>query len=82
MFVRCWDDTCIVYSELTGQTHLMGSFPALVVTLLKDGLSNSVQLSARIASTLQVEDDAKLLATIEETLADFERLGLVELNPV
>jgi PqqD family protein of HPr-rel-A system len=80
--LRRWDNDYVVYSELTGQTHLLASFPALVLTLLKEGSSNPPELSARIAEALQLEEDEKLLTTVEQTLADFERLGLVEQNAV
>ena len=82
LLLRSWDDEYLAYSELTGQTHLLALLPGVVLTLLQEGPSSPAELTARIAEALQLEEDDKLLTTIEQTLADFERLGLVEQNPV
>ena len=82
LLLRSWDDEYLAYSELTGQTHLLALLPGVVLTLLQEGPSSSVELTARVVEALQLEEDDKLLTTVEQTLADFERLGLVEQNPV
>ena len=78
--MRTWGDDHLVWSELTGQTHLLDLLPATVLRLLQERPAGSNELSERVAKALKLEDDNKLLAMVEQTLADFERLGLAEQN--
>jgi PqqD family protein of HPr-rel-A system len=82
LLLRNWGDEYLAYSELTGQTHLLEPFVGMVLHCLQAGACTSSELAARVAEALQLEQDDQLLTTIEQTLADFERLGLIEQNPV
>ena len=76
---RHWGDDYLVWSELTGQTHLLDLFSATVLKLLQERPAGPSEIAERVAEVLALEDD-KLVTTVEQTLADFERLGLAEQN--
>ena len=78
LLVRNWGDEYVAYSELTGQTHLLSLLPATVLTLLQKQPSHSPDLGSRVAEALQLEVDDQVLAALEQTLSDLERLGLIE----
>ena len=77
---RHWGDDCLVWSELTGQTHLLDLLSATVLRLLQERPAGPGDLAERVAQALRLEDDNELLTMVEQTLADFERLGLAEQN--
>ena len=74
-----WGDDYLVWSELTGQTHLLDLLSATVLRLLQQAPTAANELAERVAQTLKLESD-NLLTVVEQTLADFERLGLAEQN--
>jgi PqqD family protein of HPr-rel-A system len=82
VLLRTWGEEYLAYSELTGQTHLLALFAATVLMLLQERSCSSAELAIRVAEALDLGNDDALLTTVEQTLADFERLGLVEQNPV
>ncbi len=64
-----WPDECIVYNDLSGQTHLLNLSAAAALELLGDGPESAETL----AETLKVER-----AEIERLLQEFDQLGLIE----
>ena len=76
---RNWGDDYLVWSELTGQTHLLDFLSATVLRLLQQAPTAANELAERVAQTLKLDND-NLLTMVEQTLAEFERLGLAEQN--
>ena len=74
-----WGDDYLVWSELTGQTHLLDLLSATVLRLLQQAPTAANELAERVAQTLKLDND-NLLTMVEQTLAEFERLGLAEQN--
>jgi PqqD family protein of HPr-rel-A system len=77
---RTWDDERVIWSELTGQTHLLDLLSGTVLQLLQERPADTKELTERAAEELALHADSKLLTTVEQTLADFERLGVSEQN--
>lgn len=77
--LRAWDDEFVVYNNLSGDTHLLGSAAAQVLLKLQQGPSDAITLARSLALLLQVEImDESLAPQIEKLLADLNALALVE----
>lgn len=74
-----WNDEFVVYNNLSGDTHLLGSAAAQVLLKLQHGPSDAITLARSLASLLQVEMmDESLAPQIEKLLADLNALDLIE----
>lgn len=79
LHLHSWDDEFIVYNNLTGDTHLLGSAAAQVLLKLQEAPSDAITLAQSLDHLLQVEMmDESLAPHIENLLADLNALALVE----
>ena len=77
--LRSWDDEFVVYNNLSGDTHLLGSAAAQVLLKLYQAPSDAITLAESLASLLKVEMmDESLAPQIENLLADLNALALIE----
>jgi len=75
---RCHDGECVLFNDLTGDTHLLGQD---VLDLLGQ-LRGAPQPAALLATLLAGADaDAGTLDELDEVLADLAALNLVEAQP-
>jgi len=79
---RQWGDECVVYSCVSGDTHLLDALGAASFTVLRQAPATSEDLARRAAFQLGLEPDEALLGMTEALLGDFERIGLVRQHPV
>lgn len=77
---RNWDDEWVVYSDLSGHTHLLSSLAGhLILLLSRQGAPITVEaLASVIAAEEAAECNHDLIDAIAAILTDFERLNLVE----
>ena len=75
---RSWDDEFVVYNGATGDTHLLGTVAAQVMLKLQQTPMDAVSLAEWVAPLLQTEPDDELVFVIEQILADFDSLGIIE----
>ncbi len=64
-----WPEECVVYNDLSGQTHLLNASAAAALELLGAGSESAETL----AEKLNVDS-----AEIERLLLEFDQLGLIE----
>ena len=76
--LRCWGDECVVYNDLSGDTHLVGSVGAQILHILQRSPSDSALLNKSIASFLNTEINDELILQLEQILMDFDKLALIE----
>lgn len=75
---RCWDGECVLYNDLTGDTHLVDEFALEVLVLLRTAPMPASLLAASLNDVLA---DAPLDEAIDAILADLAALHLVEAAP-
>lgn len=77
--LRFWDDEYVLYNNLSGDTHLLGSAAAQVLLKLEEAPSDAITLAESLASLLKVEMmDESLAPQIEQLLTDLNALALIE----
>ena len=86
---RCWDGECVLYNDLTGDTHLVDEFTLELLELLRTGPMPSALLAATLGADPPATPDragpgdAALPPdeALDEVLADLAALYLIEAAP-
>ena len=72
---RQWDGECVLYNDLSGDTHLMGADALELLLALHAGPAGADALGRRLLEAgMAAADDAEVTSMLE----DLERLALVE----
>ena len=80
---RCWDGECVLYNDLSGDTHLLDEF----ALALLEQLQRAPQAAAQLAAAFGLDPDAAGVdaahdaAVLADVLADLAALHLVETCP-
>jgi len=78
LYSRTWGDETLVYSEASGDTHLLGPVDATVLDFLQKGSATIPDLVAHIVERLGIEEDDELYFYVSELLDKLETLALAE----
>jgi PqqD family protein of HPr-rel-A system len=73
---RCWEGECVLYNDLTGDTHLLGEFALALLELLRAAPLPATGLAVELGVESSGPDNP--LAAV---LADLAALHLVETLP-
>jgi len=71
---RQWDGECVLYNDLSGDTHLIGADALELLLALHAGPADTDNLGRHLRSAGMAADDAEVATMLE----DLERLALVE----
>jgi PqqD family protein of HPr-rel-A system len=75
---RSWDSDYVVFNPLSGHTHFLDIVAGQILTLLMAGSCTASAVRLSVARFLEVPDDHKLAATVDDILRRLEDAGLVE----
>jgi PqqD family protein of HPr-rel-A system len=75
---RCWEGDYVVFNPLSGHTHFLNIVAGQILTLLIAGDCTASVVRSSVARFLEVPDDDKLAATVDDILMRLEDAGLVE----
>ncbi len=79
---RCWDGECVLYNDLSGDTHLLDEFALALLEQLQAAPQAAAQLAAAFdldgVADPDADDDAAMLQTV---LDDLAALHLVDILP-
>ena len=73
---RCWDGECVLYNDLSGDTHLLDEFALALLEQLKAEPQAAAQLATAFGLDAQDED-----AALQTVLDDLAALFLIESLP-
>ena len=76
--IEIWDENAIVYSSLSGETHLLNGLACEVLQLFQAAPETISTLISKLCMILEVEDEADLEGQIQRLMGEFEKLGLIE----
>jgi PqqD family protein of HPr-rel-A system len=76
--VRYWDGDCIVHNPLSGDTHILDVVSGEVIARLMVGPVRWSVLCQGVADFLEVPNDARLAAKVNEIVSHLDEIGLVE----
>jgi PqqD family protein of HPr-rel-A system len=74
-----WDNEFVVFDPRSGHTHLLNEMAAVALKALDTRAFTGLELTRFLASEFSVSsDDPELERHVEQMLAHFDELGLVE----
>lgn len=82
---RCWDGECVLYNDLSGDTHVLGEFAIALLEELRRAARPAAQLAALFDLDLDLDSAAPPVSPdcelVNAVLADLAALYLVESAP-
>ena len=75
---RCLGGDFVVFNPLSGHTHFLDIVTGHVLTLLMAGRRTEAVIRSSVATFLEVPDDDKLAATVDDILMRLQDAGLAE----
>jgi PqqD family protein of HPr-rel-A system len=80
--VRCrfWDDECVIYNQLTGETHLVDGMGVEIFKLISEGTSTRNQLRQIIESVFELETEIDIDGLLDNLILEYQKLGLLEVS--
>ena len=74
---RQWDGECILYNDLSGDTHLLGEAALELLLALRRGPATQAALAAILQAGFEI-DPAELASETDALLRDLQHLHLVD----
>jgi PqqD family protein of HPr-rel-A system len=85
LLYRCWDGECVLYNDLSGDTHLLDEFALALLEQLQRTPQAAAQLGAAFgldpAITAGADAPHDEAAVLHDMLADLAALHLVDAIP-
>jgi PqqD family protein of HPr-rel-A system len=78
IYWQTWDDDCIVFNSVSGQTHLLDPVPALLLRQVDEGCSDRELLLNGTARLLDIELSTETRAWLDQALKQLDDAGLIE----
>ena len=75
---RDWDGTYVVFSPLSGETHLLDVSSGRVLTRVINQPLSIEEIQMDLSNFLQVDSDEELLGAVVQILRELEDAGLIE----
>jgi PqqD family protein of HPr-rel-A system len=75
---RRWEGDYLLFNPLSGHTHFLDIVAGQILTLLMEEDCPSSVVRSSLSRSLEVPDDEKLVATVDDILMRLEGAGLVE----
>lgn len=77
---RFWDDECVIYNQLTGETHLVDGLGVEIFKLISKKKATRLQLLQNIQSVFEMETDSDMEGLLDNLILEYQKLGLVEVT--
>ncbi|MCX7098741.1 MAG: HPr-rel-A system PqqD family peptide chaperone [Methylococcales bacterium] len=74
---RFWENDCVVYQELFGQTHLIEGIGAQVFKLVSEAAITYDDLLANLQSNFELENNADMGLILDNLILEYQKLGLL-----
>jgi len=78
LLLREYGDHCVLYNDLSGDTHLLGGSAVHLLELLAQGPADSPRLSEALAGAIGCPHDAAFEEQVQALLAQLASFFLVE----
>lgn len=76
-----WGEESIVFNKSSGNTHLVNSMAAKILSLLQVQPRSAEEISQSIATEMQLDDDDEILQRVKIVFETLDHLGLIESLP-
>lgn len=77
---RFWDDECVIYNQLTGETHLIDGMGVEIFQLISEKKATKAQLLQTIQSVFELETDFDMEGLLDNLIQEYQKLDLLEVT--
>ena len=78
VFCRFWEDECVVYNQLTGNTHLVDGLGVEVFKVVSEKVSTRSELLQNVQSIFDLPIDFDIETFLNNLLLEYQKLGLLQ----
>lgn len=75
---RFWEDECVVYNQLTGETHLIDGIGAVLFKAVSKKTSTRTELLRDVQNVFDLQSDFDIEGFLDSSILEYQKLGLVE----
>ena len=75
---RCWEGDYVIFSSLSGETHILDVASGKVLKRIMNGPSTTEDIRSAIGDFLEVRNNSELACAVDKILNGLEDTGLVE----
>lgn len=79
---RFWDDDCVIYNQLTGETHLVDGVGAEIFKLVSEKKATRSHLLQNMQSVFELETDSDMEELLDNLVQEYQKLGLLEVTEI
>jgi PqqD family protein of HPr-rel-A system len=76
--LRFWDDDCVIYNQMTGDTHLIDEIGAVIFKSLAEKTATRTQLLQHLNDEFDLGVEFDTEGTFDNLMLDYQNLGLLE----
>jgi PqqD family protein of HPr-rel-A system len=76
---RYWDDECVIYHQLTGETHLVNGIGAEIFKLISEKTATRTQLLENLDSVFELESNFDVEGFLDNLILQYQKLGLLDM---
>jgi PqqD family protein of HPr-rel-A system len=76
-----WGEESIVFNKSSGNTHLVNSMAAKILSLLQVQARSAEEICQSIATEMQLDADDEILQRVKVVFETLDHLGLIESLP-
>lgn len=77
---RFWVDECVVYNQLTGETHLIDGIGAVLLKAVSEKSSTRSELLHNVQNIFDIQGDFDIEGFLDSSILEYQKLGLVEVT--
>jgi PqqD family protein of HPr-rel-A system len=78
VYCRFWDEECVIYNQLTGETHIVDGMGAEIFKLISEKKTTRTQLLENIYKVFELEIDFDAEGFLDNLLMEYQKLGLLD----
>lgn len=78
VYCRFWEDECIVYNQLTGETHLIAGVGAVVFKTVSEKPSTQAGILHSVEKIFDLQSDFDIKGLVDSLILEYQKLGLLD----
>ena len=76
--LRFWGDDCVIYNQMTGETHLIDEIGAVIFKRLAEKTATRTQLLQNLNDEFDLDIEFDKEGTFDNLMLNYQKLGLLE----
>jgi len=80
LLFKYWDEECVVYNNLSGETHLLEHYAAELLSSINEQPKTYQTLLKKLTTDFDGSPQAEIAGHLENILTHFQELNLIEIK--